>query len=59
MVLTGRTGLIALLCAVPIAVAPRPAATFGVLLALLAVAVLIDVASAAKPFALHYTRESI
>ncbi len=56
MVLTGRAGLIALLCAVPIAVAPRPAATFAALLALLAVAVLVDVALAANPRALQYAR---
>jgi uncharacterized protein (DUF58 family) len=56
VVLTGRTGVIALLCAVPIAVSPWPAATFGVLLALLAVAVLVDAILAANPFRLEYSR---
>ncbi|WP_343575221.1 DUF58 domain-containing protein [Mycobacterium sp.] len=56
MVVTGRTGLIALLCAVPIAVSPWPAATFAVLLTLLAIGLLLDAALAAKPAALQYTR---
>jgi uncharacterized protein (DUF58 family) len=56
VVLTGRTGLIALLCTVPIVVSPWPAATFLGLLAVLAVAVLTDVALAANPFQLQYTR---
>jgi uncharacterized protein (DUF58 family) len=50
VVLTGRAGLIALLCAVPIAVSPWPAATFTTLLALLAALILVDVALAANPF---------
>jgi len=56
VVVTGRTGLIALLCAVPIAVSPWPAATFAVLLTLLAIVLLLDAASAANPSALQYTR---
>jgi uncharacterized protein (DUF58 family) len=56
VVLTGRTGLIALLCAVPITVSPWPAATFGVLLALLAAAVVIDATLAANPVQLQYAR---
>src|SRR5690606_9266075 len=46
VVLTGRAGLIALLCALPVVLSPYPAATFAVLAALLAVAVLADVALA-------------
>jgi uncharacterized protein (DUF58 family) len=42
VVLTGRTGLIALLCVLPIVVSPWPASTFVALLALLAVAVVAD-----------------
>ncbi|WP_369803706.1 hypothetical protein [Mycobacterium sp. NAZ190054] len=48
MVLTGRVGLIALLCALPVVVSPYPAATFAALAALLAVAVVLDVALASK-----------
>ncbi len=56
MILTGRTGLIALLCAFPIAFAARPALAFVVLLGLLAVAVVVDVALAGSPRALSLTR---
>ena len=56
MILTGRTGLIALLCAVPIAVSPWPAATFVTLLAVLAVGVAADMLLAANPSALQYSR---
>lgn len=56
MILTGRTGLLALLCVLPIALSPWPAAAFVLLLMLLAVAVLADVALAAKPSHLQYTR---
>ena len=56
MILTGRTGLIALLCALPIAFAARPALAFAVLLALLAVAVVVDVVLAGSPRALSLTR---
>ena len=56
MILTGRTGLIALLCVLPIALSPRPAASFAVLLALLAAAVIADVGLAASPSRLLYTR---
>ena len=48
MVLTGRTGLVALICVLPIALSPWPATAFTVLLALLAVAVAVDVALAAS-----------
>ncbi|HEY9267441.1 MAG TPA: DUF58 domain-containing protein, partial [Mycobacterium sp.] len=56
MILTGRTGLIAFLCALPIAFAARPALAFGVLAALLAVAVAVDVALAGSPRALRPSR---
>ncbi|MDZ4266262.1 MAG: DUF58 domain-containing protein [Mycobacterium sp.] len=56
MILTGRTGLIALLCALPIAFAARPALAFAALAALLAVAVAVDVALAGSPRALQLSR---
>lgn len=56
MVLTGRTGLIALLCALPVMLSPYPAATFGALAAMLAAAVLVDIALAGNPRALRLTR---
>jgi len=56
VILTGRTGLIALLCVLPIALSPRPATSFTVLLALLAAAVVADVGLAASPSRLLYTR---
>ena len=57
MVLTGRVGLIALLCAVPITLSPRPALVFAVALAALAAAVLVDVALAGSPRRLTLTRD--
>ncbi|MEZ0341658.1 DUF58 domain-containing protein [Mycobacterium sp. pV006] len=56
MVLTGRVALIALLCAVPVALSPAPGATFVALLAALAVAVVVDIALAGSPRALTLTR---
>lgn len=56
MVLTGRTGLVALLCVLPIAASPWPATAFVVLLGLLAAVVVADVALAASPRALQFTR---
>lgn len=56
MVLTGRTGLVALICVLPIAASPWPARTFVVLLVALVAAVLIDAALAASPRGLRYTR---
>lgn len=56
MVLTGRTGLVALICVVPIAVAPWPATAFVVLAALLAAAVGVDIALAASTKALQFSR---
>ncbi|MCI4674373.1 DUF58 domain-containing protein [Candidatus Mycolicibacterium alkanivorans] len=56
MVLTGRTGLIALLFAVPIALSPWPATAFAVLLLALAALVTLDVALAGSPRALRLDR---
>lgn len=56
MVLTGRTGLLALVGVLPIAFSPWPAAAFGVLFAALATAVAVDVALAASPRAVRLTR---
>ena len=56
MVLTGRTGLIALLCVLPIAVSPWPATAFGVLLLVLVLLVLVDVGLAGSPRALRLER---
>ncbi|MBU8815388.1 DUF58 domain-containing protein [Mycolicibacterium goodii] len=56
MVLTGRTGLVALVCVLPIAVSPWPATAFGLLLVLLLAAVIADVALAGNPRRLHVQR---
>lgn len=56
MILTGRTGVIALICTLPIALSPSPAITFVVLLALLAAAAVIDAVLAGNPRALAFAR---
>lgn len=56
MVLTGRTGLVALICLLPIAVSPWPATAFAVLASALLVAVAGDTILAANPKALELTR---
>ena len=56
MILTGRTGLVALICIVPIALSPWPAKSFLILLAALGAAVAVDIGLAASPRRLHYTR---
>ena len=56
VVLTGRTGLVALICVLPIALSPWPATAFTVLLALLATAVVVDVSLAASTRRLQFTR---
>jgi uncharacterized protein (DUF58 family) len=56
MVLTRRAGLVALIAAVPIALAPWPATVFAVLLALLVAAVAIDVVLAGAPAAVGVVR---
>ena len=56
MILTGRTGLIALICILPIVLSPWPATSFVALLAALAVGVIADAGLAASPSQLQYTR---
>ncbi|MEB3034857.1 DUF58 domain-containing protein [[Mycobacterium] nativiensis] len=56
MILTGRTALVALICALPVALAPWPATAFAVLLTGLGIAVVIDAALAADPAALRFNR---
>jgi uncharacterized protein (DUF58 family) len=56
VVLTGRTGLLALICVLPIAFSPWPARAFVVLLVALTVVVAIDIALAASTSGLRYTR---
>lgn len=56
MVLTGRTGLVALICVLPIALSPWPATTFAALLIALAVAVVLDIVLAAGTNKLRYVR---
>ncbi|OBH02433.1 MULTISPECIES: DUF58 domain-containing protein [unclassified Mycobacterium] len=56
MTLTGRTGLVALLCVLPIALSPSPAGTFVLLLVALALVVAVDAGLAASPRKLRYTR---
>ncbi|OBB85293.1 hypothetical protein A5760_07675 [Mycobacterium colombiense] len=56
MVLTGRAGLVALICVLPIALSPWPATTFAALLIALAIAVVFDVALAASTTKLRYVR---
>ena len=56
MVLTGRAGLVALICVLPIVVSPWPAMVFIALLALLALAVAVDVALAASTRRLAFVR---
>lgn len=56
MVLTGRTGLVALICVLPIAVSPWPATTFAALLIALVLVVVVDIVFAASPAKLRYIR---
>ncbi len=56
MILTGRTGLVALICVLPIALSPWPARTFVVLLAALAIVVAVDIGLAASTRRLRYIR---
>jgi uncharacterized protein (DUF58 family) len=56
VILTGRTGLAALICILPIALTPWPARSFLVLLVALAALVALDVGLAASPRRLRYTR---
>ncbi|BBZ63997.1 DUF58 domain-containing protein [Mycolicibacterium monacense] len=56
MVLTGRAALIALLCVLPIAVAPAPGVAFVALFGALVLAIVADIALAASPRRLQVTR---
>ncbi|MEE6136520.1 DUF58 domain-containing protein [Mycobacterium sp. 050128] len=56
MILTGRTGLVALICIIPIALSPWPAKVFEALLAALAAVVAVDIALAASTRKLRYVR---
>lgn len=56
MILTGRTGLLALIGVLPIAVSPWPAKAFVILLAMLAAVVTIDVVLAASTRRLRFVR---
>ncbi|HTX96874.1 MAG TPA: DUF58 domain-containing protein [Mycobacterium sp.] len=56
MIVTGRTGLVALICVFPIALSPWPARTFVVLLVTLVSVAAMDIALAASPRSLRYTR---
>jgi uncharacterized protein (DUF58 family) len=58
VILTGRTALVALICALPVAVSPRPAQAFAALLAVLAAAICIDAGAAASPRALRLHRSA-
>lgn len=56
MILTGRTGLVALICVLPIALSPWPAMAFVALLIALTIAVAVDVVLAASTAKLRYVR---
>src|SRR5262249_17308938 len=56
VILTGRTGLAALICVLPIALSPWPAMAFAALLVTLAIVVVIDIGLAASTRTLRYTR---
>lgn len=56
MILTGRTGLLALLFVLPVALSPSPADVFVVLLVALVALLSLDVALAASPRALQFSR---
>ncbi|UXA06921.1 DUF58 domain-containing protein [Mycobacterium sp. SMC-2] len=56
MILTGRTGLVALVCVLPIALSPWPARTFVFLLVTLTILVIVDIALAASTRKMRYIR---
>jgi uncharacterized protein (DUF58 family) len=56
VVLTGRVGLVALVCVLPISVSPWPAETFVIMLGLVLLALAADVALAASTRRLRFTR---
>jgi uncharacterized protein (DUF58 family) len=57
VILTGRTGLLALLCVLPIALSPWPARAFTALLVFLVVVIAVDMMLAASPRALRFHRD--
>jgi uncharacterized protein (DUF58 family) len=56
VILTGRAGLAALICVLPVAFSPWPATAFAVLAGVLAAAVCLDTALAANTRRLHFAR---
>lgn len=56
MIVTGRAGLVALICVLPIAVSPWPALTFVVLLAALLVVLAVDALLAGSTRRISFTR---
>lgn len=56
MILTGRTGLVALICVLPIVLSPWPAKAFVTLLVALAILVIVDATFAASTRKLRCTR---
>jgi uncharacterized protein (DUF58 family) len=56
VILTGRAGLVALICVLPVALSPWPAIAFAVLLGALAAAVALDVVLAASTRQLVFAR---
>jgi uncharacterized protein (DUF58 family) len=58
VVLTGRAGLVALICVLPIGVSPWPATTFAILFGVLLVAAAVDVLLAASTKRLQFSRLS-
>jgi uncharacterized protein (DUF58 family) len=56
VILTGRTGLLALICVLPIVLSPWPETAFVTLLVALAILVAVDVMLAASTGRLRYTR---
>jgi uncharacterized protein (DUF58 family) len=56
VILTGRAGLAALICILPIALSPWPAKTFVALLVALAIVVAVDIGLAASTRGLRYSR---
>jgi uncharacterized protein (DUF58 family) len=56
VILTGRAGLVALICVLPVALSPWPAIAFAVLLGLLAVAVAVDISLAGGTRRLTFAR---
>jgi uncharacterized protein (DUF58 family) len=56
VILTGRAGLIALICVLPITVSPWPAITFAVLLVALVALIIVDIGIAASTRRLNCSR---